>query len=61
MLQDMCNKAGGLLSSLLNDWGLMLVASDTLDPVWAQSLGDPFLRRLLLRYILNSLLCWVAM
>ncbi|XP_058211996.1 uncharacterized protein LOC131324161 [Rhododendron vialii] len=48
---DMCNKAGGLLSSLLNDWGLMLAASDTLDPVWAQGLSDPFLRRLLLRFM----------
>ncbi|KAG5565287.1 hypothetical protein RHGRI_001246 [Rhododendron griersonianum] len=48
---DMCNKAGGLLSSLLNDWGSMLAASDTLDPVWAQGLSDPFLRRLLLRFM----------
>ncbi|KAE9463020.1 hypothetical protein C3L33_05072, partial [Rhododendron williamsianum] len=53
-------QSGGLLSSLLNDWGSMLAASDTLDPVWAQGLSDPFLRRLLLRYILNSWLCLVV-
>ncbi|KAF3447575.1 hypothetical protein FNV43_RR12762 [Rhamnella rubrinervis] len=48
---DKYNKAEKLLSLSLNDWGLALVASDTLDPVWAQILGDPFLRRLLLRVI----------
>lgn len=48
---DTCNKAENLLSSLLNDWGMTLAASDTLDPVWAQVLSDPFLRRLLLRFI----------
>ncbi|KAI7752861.1 hypothetical protein M8C21_016535 [Ambrosia artemisiifolia] len=29
----------------------MLASSDTIHPVWAQVLGDPFLRRLILRYI----------
>ncbi|KAK9273801.1 hypothetical protein L1049_018611 [Liquidambar formosana] len=48
---DMYNKAERLLSSSLNDWGMTLATSDTLDPVWAQVLNDPFLRRLLLRFI----------
>ncbi|PON37329.1 Protein SCAI, partial [Parasponia andersonii] len=40
-----------LLSSSLNDWGLNLAALDSLHPVWAQILGDPFLRRLVLRFL----------
>ncbi|GMN38994.1 hypothetical protein TIFTF001_008226 [Ficus carica] len=44
-------KAQNLLSSSLNDWGSHLVASDSLHPVWAQVLGDPFLRRLVLRFL----------
>lgn len=48
---DTYNKAEKLLSSSLNAWGLTLATSDMLDPVWAQILGDPFLRRLLLRFL----------
>ncbi|XP_049409320.1 uncharacterized protein LOC125872610 [Solanum stenotomum] len=48
---DMYDKADKLLSSSLNEWGLLLAASDNLNPVWAQTLGDPFLRRLILRFI----------
>ncbi|KAF9624257.1 hypothetical protein IFM89_009165 [Coptis chinensis] len=48
---DVYNKAEKLLSSLLNVWGLTLATSDMLDPVWEQILCDPFLRRLLLRFI----------
>lgn len=47
--QDVYDKADKLLSSSLNEWGLLLAASDNLNPVWAQILGDPFLRRLILR------------
>ncbi|KAF5749266.1 hypothetical protein HS088_TW04G01231 [Tripterygium wilfordii] len=46
---DTYNKADKLLSSSLNNWGVALATTDTLDPVWGQVLGDPFLRRLLLR------------
>ncbi|KAF2288093.1 hypothetical protein GH714_004354 [Hevea brasiliensis] len=46
---DTYNMAEKLLSSSLNDWGSTLANLDALDPVWAQILGDPFLRRLLLR------------
>ncbi|CAH9085455.1 unnamed protein product [Cuscuta epithymum] len=48
---DLFNKAEKLLSSSLNQWGQALAVSDSLDPVWAQILNDPFLRRLLLRFI----------
>ncbi|KAF5205183.1 Scai-like protein [Thalictrum thalictroides] len=48
---DVYNKAEKLLSSLLNEWGLILATSELLDPVWAQILCDPFLRRLILRFI----------
>lgn len=48
---DMYGKADKLLSSSLNEWGLLLAASDNLNSVWAQTLGDPFLRRLILRFI----------
>ncbi|KAK9058223.1 hypothetical protein SSX86_023063 [Deinandra increscens subsp. villosa] len=45
------NKAQKILSLSLNKWGEVLASSDTIHPVWAQVLGDPFLRRLLLRFI----------
>ncbi|KAJ4721439.1 protein SCAI-like [Melia azedarach] len=48
---DTYTKAEKLLSSSLNEWGSTLAASDNLDPVWAQILRDPFLRRLLLRFL----------
>ncbi|CAI0385134.1 unnamed protein product [Linum tenue] len=48
---DTFNRAEKLLSSSLNDWGASLVMSEPLDPVWAQVLGDPFLRRLVLRFL----------
>ncbi|KAE9611167.1 putative protein SCAI [Lupinus albus] len=48
---DTYNKAELLLSQSLNKWGMALATSDTLNPVWGQVLGDPFIRRLLLRFI----------
>ncbi|XP_049344897.1 uncharacterized protein LOC125809279 [Solanum verrucosum] len=48
---DMYDKADKLLYSSLNEWGLLLAASDNLNHVWAQTLVDPFLRRLILRDI----------
>ncbi|XP_050385337.1 uncharacterized protein LOC126801897 [Argentina anserina] len=48
---DIYSKAEKLLSSSLGDWGSSLASSDTIEPVWAQVLTDPFLRRLLLRFI----------
>ncbi|XP_021735545.1 protein SCAI-like [Chenopodium quinoa] len=48
---DVYDTADKLLSSSLNDWGLTLATSSSLDPVWSQVFCDPFLRRLLLRFI----------
>ncbi|KAF7065536.1 hypothetical protein CFC21_071630 [Triticum aestivum] len=45
------NKAEELLSLSLNEWAMTLVASSSLDPAWVEVLGDPLLRRLLLRFI----------
>lgn len=48
---DVYRNVNQLLSSSLNDWGLTLATSGALDPVWSQVFSDPFLRRLLLRFI----------
>ncbi|OIT32712.1 hypothetical protein A4A49_56134 [Nicotiana attenuata] len=48
---EMYGKAEKLLSSSLNEWGLLMAAPDNLNPVWSQTLGDPFLRRLILRSV----------
>ncbi|KAF6138597.1 hypothetical protein GIB67_032491 [Kingdonia uniflora] len=48
---DVYNKAQKLLTSLLKEWGLILATSETLNPVWAQVLCDPFLWRLIVRFI----------
>ncbi|KAL0410889.1 UNVERIFIED_CONTAM: protein SCAI [Sesamum latifolium] len=51
--KDLYSKAENLLQSSLNKLGSSLAAADNLDPVWAQILPDPFLRRLLLRNLLD--------
>ncbi|EFH58556.1 hypothetical protein ARALYDRAFT_477602 [Arabidopsis lyrata subsp. lyrata] len=51
METDILTKAEKLLSSFMNEWASTLATSDTLHPVWSQILKDPFLRRLLLRFI----------
>ncbi|CAN1132385.1 Protein SCAI [Linum perenne] len=51
LFQEIYTRAEKLLASSLNDWGASLVMSEPLDPVWAQVLGDPFLRRLVLRFL----------
>ncbi|QCE04611.1 nuclear pore complex protein [Vigna unguiculata] len=48
---DTFNKAETILTTSLNTWGLALAISDTLNPVWGQVLGDPFIRRLILRFM----------
>ncbi|CAN7009760.1 unnamed protein product [Brassica rapa subsp. trilocularis] len=48
---DVFTKGERVLSSSMNEWASTLAASDTLHPVWSQILKDPFLRRLLLRFI----------
>ncbi|KAL9234320.1 hypothetical protein vseg_009203 [Gypsophila vaccaria] len=49
--KDVYEDANKILSSSLNDWGLTLAMSGALDPVWSQVFCDPFLRRLLLRFV----------
>ncbi|XP_008788658.1 protein SCAI [Phoenix dactylifera] len=49
--QDTYNKAEKLFSLSLSEWETILVTSVALHPVWVEVMGDPFLRRLLLRFI----------
>ncbi|KAL6557403.1 hypothetical protein OROMI_017753 [Orobanche minor] len=49
--KDLYIKAEELLQFSLNKLGSSLAAADNLDPVWSQILTDPFLRRLLLRFV----------
>ncbi|CAL9749133.1 unnamed protein product [Musa acuminata subsp. burmannicoides] len=49
--RDKYDKAEKLLSFSLNEWERTLITSNGLHPVWIEVLGDPFLRRLLLRFI----------
>nr|XP_009409282.1 PREDICTED: protein SCAI-like [Musa acuminata subsp. malaccensis] len=48
---DAYSNAESLLSSALAEWEVALCTSYSLDQVWAQVLSDPFLRRLILRFI----------
>ncbi|KAI4353768.1 hypothetical protein L6164_002696 [Bauhinia variegata] len=48
---DTYNKAEKLLLSSFNNWGLALATSNALNPVWGQIFGDPFIRRLILRFL----------
>ncbi|GER57380.1 hypothetical protein STAS_35181 [Striga asiatica] len=48
---DLYSGADKLLQSSLSKLGSLLATAVNLDPVWAQILGDPFLRRLLLRFV----------
>eukprot|EP00252_Welwitschia_mirabilis_P008206 TRINITY_DN1993_c0_g1_i2.p1 TRINITY_DN1993_c0_g1~~TRINITY_DN1993_c0_g1_i2.p1 ORF type:complete len:641 (-),score=88.23 TRINITY_DN1993_c0_g1_i2:660-2582(-) len=46
-----CEQAENVLSTFLTDWGLALAASSSVDLVWARLIGDPFIRRIILRFI----------
>uniref|UniRef100_A0A803PD97 Protein SCAI n=1 Tax=Cannabis sativa TaxID=3483 RepID=A0A803PD97_CANSA len=48
---DVYNEAEEILSSAFSDWEVILLRSTNLDLVWAQVLSDPFIRRLILRFI----------
>ncbi|XP_065047890.1 uncharacterized protein LOC135583406 isoform X2 [Musa acuminata AAA Group] len=48
---DAYSNAESLLSSALAEWEVALCTSYSLDQVWAQVLSDPFLRRLILRFV----------
>ncbi|XP_020240785.1 protein SCAI [Asparagus officinalis] len=49
--KDTYDKAEKLFSLSLSEWEKALVSSDSLHPVWDEVLADPFLRRLVLRFI----------
>ncbi|EYU42291.1 hypothetical protein MIMGU_mgv1a003125mg [Erythranthe guttata] len=49
--KDLYSKAEKLLQLSLNKLGSSLVETENLDPVWSQILTDPFLRRILLRFV----------
>ncbi|XP_061950093.1 uncharacterized protein LOC133673362 isoform X2 [Populus nigra] len=48
---DFYNDAEEILSIAFSEWEVILCTSKGLDLVWAQVLSDPFLRRLILRFI----------
>ncbi|KAJ6419398.1 hypothetical protein OIU84_029496 [Salix udensis] len=48
---DFYNDAEEILSIAFSEWEVILCTSKSLDLVWAQVLSDPFLRRLILRFI----------
>lgn len=49
---DIYNDAESILSTSFSEWEVLLCTSTSLDLVWAQVLSDPFLRRVILRFIL---------
>ncbi|KAK4356279.1 hypothetical protein RND71_025250 [Anisodus tanguticus] len=48
---DCYDEADGIISTAFAEWEVILCTSTSLDLVWAQVLSDPFLRRLILRFI----------
>ncbi|XP_008805899.2 protein SCAI homolog [Phoenix dactylifera] len=54
---DVYRNAEGILSSALAEWEVILCTCNSLNQVWAQVLPDPFLRRLILRFIF----CWAVL
>ncbi|KAF5480891.1 hypothetical protein F2P56_001597 [Juglans regia] len=48
---DVYNNAEDILSTAFSEWEVILCTSTSVDIVWAQVLNDPFIRRLILRFI----------
>ncbi|CAH9088273.1 unnamed protein product [Cuscuta epithymum] len=48
---DVYKDADAIISTSFSEWEIMLCTTPSLDLVWAQVLSDPFLRRLILRFI----------
>ncbi|XP_062148452.1 uncharacterized protein LOC133857268 [Alnus glutinosa] len=48
---DVYNDAEKILSTAFSEWEVILCTSTSMDIVWAQVLNDPFIRRLILRFI----------
>ncbi|KAK7399582.1 hypothetical protein VNO78_10767 [Psophocarpus tetragonolobus] len=49
---DVYNEAENIIANAFAEWEITLCSSTTMDLVWAQVISDPFLRRLILRFIL---------
>ncbi|XP_050291233.1 uncharacterized protein LOC126732431 [Quercus robur] len=48
---DVYNDAENILSTAFSEWEVILCTSTSVNIVWAQVLNDPFIRRLILRFI----------
>ncbi|GMI99423.1 hypothetical protein like AT4G40050 [Hibiscus trionum] len=48
---EVLNTAESILSTAFSKWEVILCKSPSLDLVWAQVLSDPFLRRLIVRFV----------
>ncbi|KAK1370878.1 Cdk-activating kinase assembly factor MAT1, centre [Heracleum sosnowskyi] len=49
--EDAYSDADGIISTAFSEWEVILCTSKSLDITWAQVLSDPFLRRIILRFI----------
>ncbi|XP_019464440.1 PREDICTED: protein SCAI-like [Lupinus angustifolius] len=48
---DIYSEAENILTNAFTEWEIILCSTTSMDLVWAQMIGDPFLRRLILRFI----------
>lgn len=48
---DVYNEAESIIANAFTEWEIILCSSVIMDIVWAQVITDPFLRRLILRFI----------
>ncbi|KAK7318642.1 hypothetical protein RJT34_03346 [Clitoria ternatea] len=48
---DVYNEAENIIAVAFSEWEIILCSSTIMDLVWAQVISDPFLRRLILRFI----------
>ncbi|XP_019459813.1 PREDICTED: protein SCAI-like [Lupinus angustifolius] len=48
---DVYNEAENILTNAFTEWEIILCSTTSMDLVWAQMISDPFLRRLILRFI----------
>ncbi|XP_045824568.1 protein SCAI isoform X1 [Trifolium pratense] len=48
---DVYNEAENIIANAFSEWEVILCSSTIMDLVWAQVITDPFLRRLILRFI----------
>lgn len=48
---DIYDEAENIIANAFAKWEMMLCSSTKIDLVWAQVLSDPFLRRIILRFV----------